>query len=286
MNLKSYAPPKVIAVASLAWMPAPDRRSASFLVSRVRHRGVQRAGVVGADEAECAAAGRSSLRIDSRRSPSSENATSIVKPPIFGLVYQSVLFMKPALPTTVPASKRVRRRTGVVVVHADVIVGRVVHRPDRAAQADGAEAALQAGEAVAAGEDVSAVGQVDAALDLEDRLQPRGKILVVAEADARGVVHELVVRLVRDARGVAVVGLDALRGDVDAPVDLELGRYRCANAGMAKADATAAARSLRFMLSLPYSVRGTPPWGRTLRPERPGCCEMSQSVSSPQQFRG
>ena len=122
--------------------------------------------------------------------------------------------------------QRVRGRAGVVVVHADVVVGRVVDRPDRAAQAEGAEAALQTREAVAAGEDVPAIGQVDAALDLEDRLQARGEVLVVAEADARGVVHELVVRLVRDSRVAAVVGLDALHGDVDAPVDLELGRYR------------------------------------------------------------
>ena len=32
------------------------------------------------------------------------NAQSMVMPPNFGLVYQRVLFMKPALPTTVPAS--------------------------------------------------------------------------------------------------------------------------------------------------------------------------------------
>jgi hypothetical protein len=39
-----------------------------------------------------------------RSSPSKEKAKSMVTPPNFGLVYQMVLFMKPWLPTTVPAS--------------------------------------------------------------------------------------------------------------------------------------------------------------------------------------
>ena len=45
----------------------------------------------------------------------------------------------------------IRRRARVVVVHADVVVGGVVHRADGAAQANGAVAACQAGVAVAAG---------------------------------------------------------------------------------------------------------------------------------------
>src|SRR6185503_12871688 len=107
------------------------------------------------------------------------------------------------------------------------VVGRVIHRTDGAAEADGAvRVALEPGKAVAAAEGAAAVGQIDAALDLEDGLGAGHQLLVVAKADARGVVDELVVRLVRRyGRIGAVSGSDALGGDVDPPVDLQPVRY-------------------------------------------------------------
>src|SRR5919109_1466519 len=114
-------------------------------------------------------------------------------------------------------------------MHADVVVGSVVHRTDRAAEAHGAEPALQARVTVAAGKGASrpVISQVDAALDLEDRVQPGGEFLLAPDADARGVVHELVVRLVGYRRVAAVIDLDALARDVNAAVDLDFGRQLC-----------------------------------------------------------
>jgi integrase len=63
--------------------------------------------------------------------------------------------------------QRVRRCARIVVVHADVVVGRVVHRADGAPQPDVAEKTLEASVAVPAGQVTEPLVQPDAALHLE-----------------------------------------------------------------------------------------------------------------------
>ena len=94
----------------------------------------------------------------------------------------------------------IRRRARVVVVHADVVVGGVVHRADGAAQANGAEAACQAGVAVAGRQKIAAAVQPDPALDLEQPRQAATQVLVAANAYTRAVVDQVPITLVRLSR--------------------------------------------------------------------------------------
>src|SRR5207245_6447147 len=116
----------------------------------------------------------------------------------------------------------IRGRAGVVVVHADVVVGRVVHRADGAAQANGAEAACHAAVAVAARQNAVASVQPDPALELEQPRQAAAEVLVAAKAYPGAVVDQVPVTLVRLYRRVAaVLGLDALIAHVGAAVNLD-----------------------------------------------------------------
>src|SRR5437667_9657151 len=94
----------------------------------------------------------------------------------------------------------IRGGARVVVVHADVVVGGVVHRADGSAQANGAEVARQAGVAVAGRQSIAAAVQPDPALDLEQPRQAATQVLVAANAYTRAVVDQVPVTLVRLSR--------------------------------------------------------------------------------------